>query len=99
MSIRSDKGYVSGQPRIEGHRIWVSLVVFGVNADGLERYIDGYDVTKQEVKDALEYCRKEQCAGTAVDYCQDCNKSTDLPGEDVWKIAEKLYNQYFDEKK
>lgn len=97
MAIRSDKGCVGGQPRIEGQRIWISHIILNVKDMGLQEYLEDFDLESERDKiiEAFDYCRKEECVGKVVSYCQDCNKNSRFPGEDVWKIARELYEIYF----
>ena len=97
MPIKSDAGYVCGQPRIEGHRIWVSHVVGNAKESGLE-YCENFDISEEDVKDALEYCMNERCVGNAIRYCQDCSKH-EAGFPDCWKIARQLYENHFQKKK
>lgn len=93
MSIKSDKDYLCGQPRIEGHRIWVSHVIAHVNESGLE-YCKNFDISERDVRDAIEYCMNERCVGSAISYCQGCTKSGE-GGEDCWKVAKQVYKKVF----
>ena len=97
MAILSDKNYVGGKPRIEGHRLWVSHIIANVADQGLEEYIDDFELhgEEQKIREAIEYCMNEDCIGHAVTYCQDCNKCKEFPGEDLWKVAKELYEKYF----
>ncbi len=98
MFIKSDEDYVGGKPRIDGHRIWVSHIVIGIEAMGLEEYIEDYRLgddldIMNKIKEALKYCMNEKCVN-AIKYCQDCSK--DEKGcDDLWKVAKKLYGKYF----
>mgnify|MGYP005684907713 CR=1 FL=1 len=96
MSITSDKNYVSGQPRIDGHRIWVSHIISHVREMGLDSYIDDFDLEGEEdhIIEALDYCRNERCVGNVVSYCQGCSKHTSSSGEDLWNIAAHLYQEH-----
>ena len=96
MSSQSDKGYVGGQPRIQGTRIWVSHAIANISEMGLEEYMYDFDLSdkKQELKDAIDYCRRELCQNSAISSCQGCNKNVNYPGKDLWKVAEELYKKY-----
>ena len=61
MSIKSDKDYLCGQPRIEGHRIWVSHVIAHVNESGLE-YCKNFDKIN-----------KPFCSEFRIDNSPSCN--------------------------
>ncbi len=97
MTIRSDKGYVSGQPRIEGHRIWVSHVIANVFESGLEEYRKDFGLEEQQIREAIDYCRGQNCVGNSVSYCQGCSKNSRHSGEDVWKVAEELHKKLSNE--
>jgi hypothetical protein len=65
---------------------------------GVDGYIFDYSIRndgREKIREALDYCRKEECIDNVVSYCQDCNKSDTHPGFDVWKIAERLYREEF----
>ncbi len=97
MTVKSDKNYVSGQPRIEGHRLWVSHIVGNIVEGGLINYIEDFDLKDEEekIKEAIEYCRLEKCVGHAITYCQGCNKNKEHPGENVWELAQKIRESDF----
>ena len=93
MVIRSDEHTLSGQPRLESRRIWVSHVVANVNEMGLNRYCLDYEIPRQEIRDAIEYCMNERCVKSAISFCQGCMKSGE--GEECWKTAKRIYNKVF----
>src|SRR3989338_5382110 len=64
MSIKSDKDYLCGQPRIEGHRIWVSHVIAHVNESGLE-----YCMNERCVGSAISYCQGCTKSGEGGEDC------------------------------
>ena len=76
--IVSDEGYVSGQPRIDGHRIWVGHVVEFLQAFGsVEAYLENFPtITREQVRESLEYCMRERCVGRVFRYCQGCKKDS-----------------------
>ncbi len=95
MSIVSTKGVIGGSPCIGGHRIWVSFVVEYIEKPGsVESFLDSFpQLTRDQVKEALDYCRKEQCVGDVIAYCQDCTKDTsppirDDPGKGVYIVGD-----------
>ena len=100
MAILSDSDYVGGKPRIEGHRLWVSHIVEGVLTDGLEGYIKNYSLEGEEnkIKEAIDYCRKEQCVGHAITYCQGCSKREESKNDlwNLWTVSGELYKTYFE---
>lgn len=97
MHILSTPGYVSGQPRIEGHRIWVSIIIANVAQMGLEEFLEDFELKgeRDKVREAIEYCMNERCVNNVHRYCHGCNKSQESPGEDLWKKAKILHEQYF----
>ena len=97
MTIKSDIDYVGGQPRIEGHRLWVSHIVGNIAEMGLTGYIEDFNLRGEEdkIKEAIDYCRFKSCVGHVVNYCQGCNKSAKYPGENVWELAQKVYDNNF----
>ena len=97
MTIRSDKGYVGGKPRIEGTRLWVSLIVTDVEDMGLDSFIEDFELhdKKDKIKEAIEYCMNEQCVDEkgmpkVIAYCDYCAKRGE--GAEIWKLAKKLYD-------
>jgi uncharacterized protein (DUF433 family) len=98
MEIDSDKDYVGGKPRMKGHRLWIGHVVSGVEILGVDGYIFDYSLGidgREKVREALDYCRNEECIENVVRYCQDCRKREDR-GIEFWKIAEKIYEREFE---
>ncbi|MDO8509138.1 MAG: hypothetical protein Q7S27_05645 [Nanoarchaeota archaeon] len=97
MTITSRKNFVSGQPSIGVERLWVGHIVYNIREMGMEEYIEDFDLQhcRNEIREAIDYCRKEMCEGNVIRYCQFCNKNKELPGEDLWKTAEKLYRKNF----
>ncbi len=111
MVIVSEEGYVSGQPRIAGTRIWVSHVVDSlVGMGSVEEYLRNFShIPREQVKEALDYCRRQECRGKVVSYCQGCTKDKSAPLKsgiqaeestfeeekemDLWEVAERLYKQ------
>ncbi len=102
MTICSDKGCVGGQPRMEGTRLWISHVITHVNKSGLDYYIEDFELQdkKAEIKNAIEYCMKENCVDNCVRYCTYCTKASIDPkyGVKFWKIAKKLHKKYLNNK-
>ena len=84
MTIESNEGVVGGKPCIEGHRIWVSHVVECIERlRSVERFLEWYpQLTRDQVREALDYCRKEQCIGNVIAYCQNCTKDKRPPIRD-----------------
>ena len=99
MVILSDGDFVGGKPRMEGHRLWVSHVVGGVEEAGLVGYIRNYDIQQgvPKIREALEYCMNQSCEGQAIKYCQYCSKNTELSGVNMWEVARRLHEEYFGE--
>ena len=92
MTIKSDKDYISGQPRLDGHRLSVAHIVANISQVGLESFVNEFDLHGEEgkLKEAIEYCRNEQCVSKVISYCQGCNKNVTYSGEDLWKVAERI---------
>ena len=75
MSIVSHKDYCFGKPRVDGTRLWVSLIVENVESDGVDETLAAYQsLTPDKVRECLDYCRRQQCQGKVVKYCQGCTK-------------------------
>jgi len=106
MAVSSRADFVDGQPAVEGHNFPVRHVVVNVNCLGLEGYFKGFyfsdDVqTRSEIREAVEYCRTEQCdvdneVGNLVSYCQSCVKSGKNKCN-VWEIAQKVYELNYED--
>lgn len=99
MVIRSDRGYVGGKPRIEGHTLWISHIVANIEDMGLEGYINDFELEddpkiRNKIREALEYCMNERCIEHALHFCQGCNKNK-IEDEFLWETAKRLYERYF----
>lgn len=79
MQIVSTKDCLGGQPRLDNHRIQVSYIVnFLEQAGSLKTYIKWFPTVDdpKKIREALDYCRNEQCIGNCIAYCQGCTKNT-----------------------
>ena len=75
MPIVSHKDYCHGKPRVDGTRLWVSLIVLTVEESGVDGALEGYEsLDEGSVREALDYCRKQRCQGKVVTYCVGCTK-------------------------
>ena len=97
MAITSDRNYATGQPRIDGHRIWVGHIVANVAELGLAQYVEDFSLEGKEpdIREAVKYCMGQDCVGNVHSYCQGCNHNVQYPGEDLWKVAQNVYKREF----
>ncbi len=92
-----------GQPRLEGRRLAVGDIVSHVDVNRSEYIVaDDYEITIQQVKQALGYCSSLQCVKDKVlKYCHNCTLRVQQDGEadgeekDNWKRAERLLKEFF----
>ncbi|MBU0466857.1 MAG: DUF433 domain-containing protein [Nanoarchaeota archaeon] len=67
--IVSEEGYYNGEPRIKGNRITVANVVANVSEMGLEEYCSDFDLARDNVLGAIDYCAGQRCEEGVVNYC------------------------------
>jgi uncharacterized protein (DUF433 family) len=95
-------GWLGGSPRLEGHRIGVDHVIFGLERESPADYLADYqldDVSVDDLKTAVHYCRARQCEKDCPQrYCSWCSISekhgeerpSDVKLHDCWILAEEV---------
>jgi uncharacterized protein (DUF433 family) len=65
---------LNGQPIIQGRRLSVFNVVYGIYLDGLKNYIEDHELSEIEAKHALEYCKELVCQKmiNGENFCDGC---------------------------
>jgi len=101
--ITSDVSTLGGEPTLVGFRIPVSQVICFTSGDGIDGYIEdfGLDINpkiRDAIKEAMEYCMKQDCEIYATVRCHDCNKGNNGTTP-MWDTARKMYEHYFGRKK
>ncbi len=92
-----------GQPRLDRRRLAVGDIVSQIDIeDSLVLALQDYEITLQEARQALHYCRTLQCVkDKPLKFCHNCTlrvqQEGDADGEeqDNWKRAERLFKKYF----
>jgi uncharacterized protein (DUF433 family) len=92
-----------GQPRLEGRRLAVGDIVSHVDVNrSVNIAADDYEITLQQVRQALSYCSSLMCKEVEViKYCHNCTLRVKQDGEadgeeqDNWKRAKRLLNEFF----
>lgn len=92
-----------GQPRLEGRRLAVGDIVSHVDVNrSVNIAADDYEITLQQVRQALSYCSCLMCVKVQViKYCHNCTLRVKQDGEadgeeqDNWKRAKRLLNEFF----
>lgn len=91
-NIVSTKDVLMGAPRIEGTRISVYDIVSSLWHDrDIEQYSNDFEITQEEIKDAIVYCKNLKCQKNNVTkFCNGCILNS---------INEKeiIYNQIYDD--
>lgn len=92
-----------GQPRLDGRRLVVGdIISLAWINNSPYTFIDEYELSIQQVKQAIYYCRSMQCVSDKVSrFCYNCTLRVKQEGvsegdeEDNWKRADHLYRQFF----
>ncbi|UOQ71808.1 DUF433 domain-containing protein [Hymenobacter cellulosilyticus] len=92
-----------GQPRLDGRRLAVGDIVCLVDRyQSLSETLADFELSLQQIKQALRYCRTLQCVqDLPLRFCHNCtlrvrqDDVSDGEEEDNWVRAERLYQQYF----
>ena len=92
-----------GQPRLEGRRLAVGDIVSQVDINrGAQIATEDYEISLQQVRQALSYCSSLQCVKDKVlKYCHNCTLRVQQDGEafgeeqNNWIRAERLLNEFF----
>ena len=93
MSIVSDRNYASGKPVVKDTRLWVGLIVSNLEEMEIEELEEDFGLTREQMKEAVNYCANQECSNRCVRYCQGCKKENPR-GVEVWKIARELNKKY-----
>ena len=92
-----------GQPRLEGRRLAVGDIVSQVDVNRSAAITgDDYEISLQQVRQALCYCSSLQCVkDKVIKYCHNCTLRVQQDGEadgeeqNNWIRAERLLNEFF----
>lgn len=92
-----------GQPRLEGRRLAVGDIVSQVDInDSVFQASEDYEISLQQIRQALLYCRTLQCMkDDPLKFCHNCTLRVQQDGEtdgeeqDNWKRADRLFREYF----
>ena len=93
-----------GQPRIIGRRLAVGdIVSFIMSNESLNFTLEDYQLSMQEISQALHYCKLKQCIkDNPKKFCHNCTLSVNQENEKVedekenWKIANILMKKLFE---
>jgi uncharacterized protein (DUF433 family) len=97
-----------GQPRLEGRRLAVGDIVSLVNvySESLPFTLKDFELTMQQVRQALSYCKNLQCKHDNPEkYCHHClfrvyqtgeAVDTEDPEQPYWLQADRLFTYYFE---
>lgn len=106
--IVSTENVLGGSPRLNGRRLDVRHVIYGFTIESTT-YKQDFEVSEEEIKHAILYCKDEVCELDKVPQaCSGCSKKIekdklyDLEAwededeelKDGWKDAQQLYEQY-----
>src|SRR3989344_5553409 len=96
MVVTHDLRSLDGQPRLDGRDVTVAIIVRGVANEGVNEFCGSYDLSREEVEEALKYCMNECCVRTFAAYCNGCTKNPRYfgrkSGMKFWEIARCVYN-------
>lgn len=87
-----------GSPRINNHRLAVCDVVFLLTDQTLASVIRERGLSKQEIREALEYCSQQVCIqDKPINFCHNCRLCVEKDGpQDLSKYEEfELDSQLF----
>lgn len=70
--IVSDALMCGGSPTIEGRRLQVEDLVWGALMDGVESYIQDFEIQYSDMVDAVNYCVQLRCRKEAISRCGSC---------------------------
>ncbi len=92
--VVSDRNYISGQPRLRGHRLSVARIVAEIEERGIEGFLEDFDIKdeRQKVISVVNYCAGEKCSGKVIRYCYECHKFNPN-GEKLWITAREFLEQ------
>ena len=96
MLIVSDRNYASGKPVMKGTRLWVGLIVSNLEEMEIEELEEDFGLTREQIKEAVNYCSNQECSNRCIRYCQGCRKENPR-GVEVWKIARDIKKRYHSE--
>lgn len=94
-----------GQPRIIGrrHTVCRDVVSFIMSNESLNFTLEDYQLSMQEIKQALHYCKLKQCIkDNPKMFCHNCTLSVNQKNEKVenekenWKVANILIKKHFE---
>ncbi|MEL6559482.1 MAG: hypothetical protein AAFQ94_14930 [Bacteroidota bacterium] len=96
--------YLGGSPRVAGRRLTVYDVVAGLGTYGIDQdywndYVNDFDITVEQAKQSLEYCRTQQCEVDKPKYfCHRCRLRTiqdgdEIPQDEIEEFDIKCFNK------
>lgn len=76
--IVSTKDVLFGMPRIDGRRISVYNIVSSLwNNKNIDEYSEIFEISKNEIFNALVYCKNLECQkNNVIQYCEGCVLNT-----------------------